>query len=328
MGRTLFSQNYSTPPSPQAVPDTWSKSNPFDPDSDDFFIDAVYEAFLDPSEYQRQQQNATLTAVVLPDDDEENVDNRTPIIMQIDSDRDSGVSLSSGSPLLSSRGSPSPMAVGADDPAVILADAGYTDVTVRPEWRRARASMAATYESWLRMGRPVSSVLPIEAASPPPPTGYIPPLTMDDDEDDIGPLPIQPDLSPRINRPRSSSIIAAQDRLATQPLTRSNPIPINRRTVSITPIDITPLDRRPSPAPRSPSATMAILQTPPRSRDTSQMTPSPASTVIPRIYTWHSTATAPRPSTSPLTNPNARISHSRINITPVHMRMQSAAVSP
>jgi hypothetical protein len=69
------------------------------------------------------------------------------------------------------------------------------------------------------------------------------------------------------------------------------------------------------------------------------ITPSPAPTVSPRIYNWHSYSppwiiqsptlrppvAQPAPS-SPLPNPNARVSHPRIALAPVHLRMQSAAI--
>ena len=303
MGRSLFSQNYPTAPtSQQGDPDvrayeTWSKSNPFDPDSDDFFVDAVYEAFVDHAEYERQREEQ------LREDDEEN---RATIAMQIDTD--SGVSLSSGSPLLSSRGSP--MAVGADDPAVILADAGYATPS---EWNRPSSAVPG-YTSWMHMGR----IAMPDATT----TGYLPPLSI---EEEIMAL----HSAARLNRLRSTSISAPQDQLPTIP---------SRRTVTITPIDVTPVDRRPS-VPRSPSPTP--LQTPPR-RENVQLpdliTPSPAPTVTPHVYRWHtstapwmsptprSTAPVAQASQSPLPNPSARVSHSRIALAPVHMRMQSAAI--
>ncbi|KAF8735118.1 hypothetical protein AX14_002681 [Amanita brunnescens Koide BX004] len=303
MGRALFSQNYATAPTSQSGgPDvrayeTWSKSNLFDPDSDDFFVDAVYEAFVDHAEYERQREEQ------LREEDEEN---RASIVMQIDTD--SGVSLSSGSPVLSSRGSP--MAVGADDPAAILADAGYASPS---EWDRSSSTVSG-YTGWMHMGR---------IAVPDASTGYVPPLSM---EDEI--LALR--SAARRNRLRSTSISAPQDQLPTIP---------SRRTVTITPIDLTPVDRRPS-VPRSPSP--APLLTPPR-RENVQLpdlvTPSPAPTVTPHIYRWHTspapwmspiprsvTAPVAQASPSPLPNPSARVSHSRIALAPVHMRMQSAAI--
>lgn len=300
MGRALFSQNYITAPTSQPgdpdvrTYDTWSKSNPFDPDSDDFFVDAVYEAFVDHAEYERQQEER------LREEDEEN---RASIVMQIDSD--SGVSLSSGSPLISSRGSP--MAVGADDPAVILADAGYASPS---EWDRSSSTVSG-YEGW-RMGA----------------TGYIPPLSM---EDEI--VPIRSDHTSQ-STARRNRLPSTHDQLSNIP---------SRRTVTITPIDVTPIERRPS-IPRSPSP--APLQTPPRLRENIQLpdlaTPSPAPTVTPHIYRWHISSTPAAPwtssaphsgtpvtqagSPSPLPNSSARVSHSRITLAPFHMRMQSAVI--
>lgn len=62
MGRPLFSQAYSSPaavavrvepeptpkPAEQPVCERWTYGNPFDPDSDEFFVNEVYEAFVDP----------------------------------------------------------------------------------------------------------------------------------------------------------------------------------------------------------------------------------------------------------------------------------------
>ncbi|KAF8639034.1 hypothetical protein AX17_001758 [Amanita inopinata Kibby_2008] len=315
MGRALFSQNYNTAPTTHVdseldirTYETWSKSNPFDPDSDEFFIDAEYEAFIDPAEYQRQQEER------LRDDDEEN---RASIVMQIDTD--SGVSLSSGSPLLSSRGSP--MAVGSDDPAVILADAGYASP---PEWDRP--SVATSFEDWMRMGR---IVMPNDTA------GYIPPLSIEEDGGEQS-ASIPSDQGQRGNRVRSTSVSAIRDRYSDVP---SSGQLNSRRTITITPIDVTPTEHRSrSPSPVTPG-------TPPRSRNNFQVqnliTPSPAPTVTPRIYSWHAAANpwitqspTPRPtspsaqmaSSSPLTNPNARISRSRLTFETVRVRMQSAAI--
>jgi len=58
MGRPLFSQSPSvavriepvvvTPPAEQPVCERWTYWNPFDPDSEEFFSNEVYEAFVDP----------------------------------------------------------------------------------------------------------------------------------------------------------------------------------------------------------------------------------------------------------------------------------------
>ncbi|KAJ6518929.1 hypothetical protein C8R45DRAFT_949770 [Mycena sanguinolenta] len=61
MGRALFSETYGSKApairvqseSVPADPARWSLSNPFDPDSDDFFQGAEYEAFMDVGEVDR-----------------------------------------------------------------------------------------------------------------------------------------------------------------------------------------------------------------------------------------------------------------------------------
>ncbi|KAF8809506.1 hypothetical protein BYT27DRAFT_7094288 [Phlegmacium glaucopus] len=104
MGRTLFSQSYSTAPAVRIEPEPivdlcekWSIWNRFDPDSDDFFQDAEYEAFVDPEQYQREQEELAAVA-------------------QTDAATESSDSSESS---VSDRGSP--MAVGSDDPAILLA---------------------------------------------------------------------------------------------------------------------------------------------------------------------------------------------------------------
>jgi len=66
MGRALFSLSYATPdpavrtePEPEVEPyGRWSIWNRFDPDSDEFFQDAEYEAFVDPVNIDIQRQHA------------------------------------------------------------------------------------------------------------------------------------------------------------------------------------------------------------------------------------------------------------------------------
>ncbi|KAJ7255471.1 hypothetical protein B0H12DRAFT_534197 [Mycena haematopus] len=61
MGRALFSETYGSkapairvqPESIPSDPARWSVHNPFDPDSDDFFLGAEYEAFMDVGEVDR-----------------------------------------------------------------------------------------------------------------------------------------------------------------------------------------------------------------------------------------------------------------------------------
>lgn len=67
MGRPLFSENYSQPqPAVRLDPELpdehppvcerWSYSKPFDPDSEEFFLDEIYEAPVDPTTLQTRDQ--------------------------------------------------------------------------------------------------------------------------------------------------------------------------------------------------------------------------------------------------------------------------------
>jgi len=67
MGRPLFSVNYPQPhPAVHVDPELlddhppvcerWSYSKPFDPDSDDFFLDEIYEAPVDPATLENRDQ--------------------------------------------------------------------------------------------------------------------------------------------------------------------------------------------------------------------------------------------------------------------------------
>ncbi|KAJ7187914.1 hypothetical protein C8R46DRAFT_1205144 [Mycena filopes] len=60
MGRALFSERYGSKAraavvrvDPEPVYSNWSVHNAFDPDSDEFFSNAVYEAFVEPGEMDR-----------------------------------------------------------------------------------------------------------------------------------------------------------------------------------------------------------------------------------------------------------------------------------
>ncbi|EMD39263.1 hypothetical protein CERSUDRAFT_122685 [Gelatoporia subvermispora B] len=79
MGLPLFSQRYQTPdvrvePEPTPACEKWTHWNAFDPDSDEFFEseDAVYEAFIDPSQLPlrdsedgEQSRSSSLPPVVM-----------------------------------------------------------------------------------------------------------------------------------------------------------------------------------------------------------------------------------------------------------------------
>jgi len=104
MGRSLFSQTYVAEPLVRSEPEPkvdicerYSLWNRFDPDSDDFFQNAQYEAFIDP------------------------VDARDAVALALRASESS--SDTSSDATISEQGSPSPMAVGSDDPALLISDA-------------------------------------------------------------------------------------------------------------------------------------------------------------------------------------------------------------
>ena len=116
MGRALYSQTYPAPApvitirtEPEITPqpcEPWSSWDHFDPDSEEFFQDAEYEAFIDPAQYAREQLAAA----------------RADSLGDADGDAASDASESSEGGVSAGNGE-SPMAVGADDPAVLIATA-------------------------------------------------------------------------------------------------------------------------------------------------------------------------------------------------------------
>ena len=106
MGRALFSKSCSTPAvrtEPEAIVDPtcqkWSISNKFDPDSDEFFVDAEYEAFIDPGRLHHHVDSTDALTIVS--------DGTASSASSDSTDSDAG----------------SPMATGPDDPAELIASA-------------------------------------------------------------------------------------------------------------------------------------------------------------------------------------------------------------
>jgi len=103
MGRALFSEMYNSSPAVRSEPeiaiapyDKWSVWNRFDPDSDEFFSNAEYEAFVDPVPFRDQAEEPPLA---------------------VDGDNTSSASSDSSG---SERGSP--MAVGSEVSATSIAN--------------------------------------------------------------------------------------------------------------------------------------------------------------------------------------------------------------
>ncbi|KAJ3487543.1 hypothetical protein NLJ89_g11702 [Agrocybe chaxingu] len=148
MGRALFSQQVKaasapavrTEPEPKVdVCERWGAWNRFDPDSEDFFQDAEYEAFIDPAQIQRQLPQDLSTMIAGGDID-------------ISDSSDSSDSSSD-----SEQGSP--MAVGPDDPAILMTgswsveseDASPADA----EWRAEESTVGAPSRVTEDVGIPV-----------------------------------------------------------------------------------------------------------------------------------------------------------------------------
>jgi len=98
---------------PEHIPcpyEKWSPWNRFDPDSDDFFEDPAYEAFIEPTSAAERMELAAVQAGEQED----------PILVEMrEMAEDSSASSSEGS--ISEEGSP--MAVGSDDPISLFTQA-------------------------------------------------------------------------------------------------------------------------------------------------------------------------------------------------------------
>jgi hypothetical protein len=306
MGRSLFSQSYSTPavriePEPTVdLCEKYSLWNRFDPDSDDFFQDAEYEAFIDPVQYQREQEE--LVAVT-----------------RADATEDSDSSESSNS---SDRGSP--MAVGSDDPTILIANYAnhpWSSPAAGGGWQSATTDHSAVTAGITYNPRRMQSVF-----------GARPHET--EDADHLGnPVFIPPDSFREPSEP---------DDLPSSP---PHSPPTLRRTTDITPITVPtnpqvvfmPPTRTPSPGP------LTTPSTPPLGYQSlpSLLTPSPAPSITPRFYSWQHhrpiptlPTVPPSPTTlshgnrdGPFTNPHARVSLMRIDATTARARYYSNIVT-
>jgi len=259
MGRALFSLSYATPdpvvrtePEPEVEPyGRWSIWNRFDPDSDEFFQDAEYEAFIDPVDIEIQRQRAIVS--LEPTTDSE----RTAESSESDDSSDGGQT--------------SPVVPSSEIP-VVLGGRLYNNRSLhrmslhriytrdpRSERSSSPASYVSSSTSLLPVHSPVSPQSP-ELDTPP----FIPPLSFRQ------PTPDLEEQRNRIDPPPS--------------------LPL-RRTVNIIPIDasriqIMPATRTPSPESLSipatpPSQTTLTLQS-----QSQMLTPSPPPSSTPRFYSW------------------------------------------
>jgi hypothetical protein len=302
MGRALFSQNYTSAPAVRTEPEPsidpfskWSRWNAFDPDSDEFFDNAVDELFIDTEEYKQEQERISLLA---------------------DGGTGSPVSSESSG---SDRGSP--MAVGSDDPAVLIADA-YSSL----DWEQRFLAVGAADAEWRRarderqhsdtLGYPrLSSLLTSRAprhigaeASDNPRPGRI-------SRSRSTTVSGGPAFHPPSSLRNSTTATEISGDTSTSPQT-------NTLTVNVTPMTI-PIEPS-TPSPLSPQWSATPYDT--------MFSPSPAPVVTPRIYSWNHRAVPRSPtspssshgSSGPLTNPGARMSLPRINIAPTRVHVQNA----
>ncbi|RXW24811.1 hypothetical protein EST38_g1016 [Candolleomyces aberdarensis] len=318
MGRALYSKTYRSTPAvrtePEPVVDTicqkWSAWNKFDPDSDEFFVDAEYEAFIVPP-VQPTLQEPVHDGPPAPE------------AMTFDSVSVSDSSSDSSSDGASSDGG-SPMATGPDDPAAMIADA-YPNLTLTAEqWeQRIRSSSSAT-EEWLNdFARPTFQRLGADDA-----------VNLRDGasrEEPAGDRPY------RANRPRSVSAAPALVPLS-ELLTQSRPADVHQGQIPTPPLSPPlpePVNARPTNTPARPRSrsTSPVREAPPldapttpqranvRGSTQTALSPSPPPSVSPRFYSWQNHPIPALP-TSPtvirgnrdglLTNPHARRSYVRI----------------
>lgn len=287
MGRPIFSHTYAaaspavrTEPEPKVdTCEKWSVWNRFDPDSDEFFENAEYEAFIDPAQLAAHSVEI-------------------PVLAEAEGQSDTSDSSDGGA---SDEGSP--MAVGSDDPAVLIADA-YAEAYTAP------STSWEDFTQWRTRGGPplFAPHSPVANQSTPP---FIPPSISRESSPGLEVVPLPADEPPRS--------------------------PTLRRAVNITPIVISRIqteatDRSPSPeTPDAPSTPPTHATPLPQS---SLVTPSPPPSLTPRIYSWRRQPSASPTSPSrirgnwdgPLTNPHARMSFARIEATPVRIRIPSSVM--
>ena len=231
MGRALFSLTYAAPdpavrtePEPEVEPySRWSIWNRFDPDSDEFFQDAEYEAFIDPVNIQRQRALVTLE----PSSDSDRTAESSDSGDSSDSDQASPVVPSSEIPVvLGGR-----LYNNRPLPRTYTQDTQWTERSSSP------ASYVSSSTSLLPVHSPVSPQSPDILDSPP----FIPPLsfrqrTLDIEEPRhrIGPPP-----SPPLRRTVNIIPINAS-RIQIMPATRS-PSPDSPTVPATPPSQTTPL---------------------------------------------------------------------------------------
>ncbi|KAF9530382.1 hypothetical protein CPB83DRAFT_178693 [Crepidotus variabilis] len=300
MGRALFSASHAaTAPEPvirtQSEPEVdslkWSSFNRFDPDSEEFFQDAEFEAFID---LQHQRQSPLEGSINGSDSGESN-------------ENEQG----------------SPMAVGSDDPAILIRG------TYNPATRTWDANLDST-----RSGAPVwmtgslSPPYPASSASSSASTSPMQSPRLPQSPDQLANPPFIPPASFRAPSPAEGYL---------ERLTDAQQILTSRHPLRITPISASrdqPLSPEGPLSPLlvgSPPIHVEVATTPRRQDAQAMMTPSPPPSATPRFYSWRHhhpiPAMPPSPtiirgnSEGPLTNSRARLSYTRIESTSTRVRV-------
>ena len=301
MGRAFFSEKYApvvvhTGPPAVAPYEKWSRWNYFDPDSDEFFDSAQREVFTDTEEYAEEQE-------------------RIRESVALDAGQESSTSSESSEP----SDSGSPMAVGPDDPAVIIQDA-YSSA----DWEHRFLTASAVDPVWRRPSndRPPNDPVPYPRMIP----VRIPPGLR-------GPAAegtTEQARHRRTHRPRSATVSSIylppswipDSAIATQ-VNNATPIdhpPAHPRPTNVPPIAIPTQPSSPSPispdVPTTPTDNAYLPQV------QTMFTPSPPPSVTPHIYTWNHRVGIPIP-LSPLAPQGPIRFLARVNAP---MRVQNAAV--
>lgn len=306
MGRALFSQKYLSEPAvcqerdpavpPLDVPcERWSPYNQFDPDSEEFFKDAQLEQFIGgivaSSGWTMEGTDADEAhhGVVLQNAS----DNASSPSTTTSNDNDESLSDSNDNP----------MAIGTDDPATLYTPADLQHFIQVDGLRRQGRSIRSMHLNPRHLGSARHLGDSVNFHRTPPASYFIPSVPY-----------------------RASSILTAsptaQTRQGAQQAAGTSRSPVIRHMVHI--------PSRPSlssPASPSPPATPALDVT--YLDDTNTLTtPSPIQNTTPRTYTWNHFPQASTSSTrdSPLTNPGARLSLSRIDTMSLTPRQYNASV--
>lgn len=298
MGRALFSLAYAAPePAVRTEPEPevdlygrWSTWNRFDPDSDEFFQDAEYEAFIDTVHIQRQHLRGPSEAT----DSERAVESS-----------DSGDS--------SDGDQASPVAPGSEIP-VVLGGRIYNNRPLtrtyppptRLEWTprsSSPASFVSSSASLLPVHSPVSPQSPDLLDNPP----FIPPPSF---------RALTPDIE------TESRVFA--DPLPSPPLRRTvNIVPINVSRIQVMPATRSPSPDSP-PLPATPPSRTTPLGL--HRQGQSMLTPSPPPSATPRFYSWQNHPIPALPTSPTIIRGNAHSNFTRRESTPARLHISSTVV--